>query len=110
MPNLLVFRPADSIEVVECWQLALTLKEPSVLVLSRQNVPALPRQGKENDNAVGRGGYVVFAEGDEQITLLASGSEVQLALEAGRRLSEQGVGYRVVSMPCCALFERLSVS
>jgi len=110
MPGLLVFRPADGIEVTECWQLALTLKEPSVLVLSRQNVPALPRQGKENDNAVGRGGYVVWAEGDEQIALLASGSEVHLALEAGRKLHAQGVGCRVVSMPCFALFDRLSLA
>ena len=116
IPRLLVLRPADAIEVAECWQIALTLGEPSVLVLSRQGLPTLPRSGDFKDNASLRGGYVVFDEGDEgdesdeKIALLASGSEVHIALEAAHKLRGRGVGCRVVSMPCFALFDRLSPS
>ncbi len=105
MPNLYVFRPADAIETAECWELALAAKAtPSVLSLSRQNLPTLERPIAENFSA--RGAYVLQeAEGERDVTLLATGSEVAIALGAAQLLAQQGKRVAVVSMPCWELFE-----
>jgi len=108
MPNLNVFRPADAIETAECWELALaSAHTPSVLSLSRQNLPTLERPVGENLSA--RGGYVLReAAGKRDATLLATGSEVEIALAAADILGTQGIKAAVVSMPCWELFEAQS--
>jgi transketolase len=105
IPNLLVFRPADTIETAECWELALDSRDaPSVLALSRQGLPSLRQDPSENLS--GLGGYILApAENERQVTLIASGSEVALALEAQAQLGAQGIWAAVVSMPCWELFE-----
>jgi transketolase len=105
MPNLNVFRPADAIETAECWELALSFrKTPSVLSLSRQNLPTLDRPVSENLSA--RGAYVLLEpEGGRDVTFLATGSEVEIALTAAAMLRSQGIKAAVVSMPCWELFE-----
>ncbi len=107
MPNLNVFRPCDAVEVAECWELALQAREtPSVLTLTRQGLPTL-RTGHRAENACARGAYVLAdAEGERHITLLASGSEVSIAVEARAQLKAEGIAAAVVSMPCWDLFER----
>ena len=107
MPNLNVFRPCDGVEVAECWELALqTAGTPSVLALTRQGLPTL-RTAHRDDNACARGAYVLAdAEGARQVTLLASGSEVRIAVEARALLKAEGIAAAVVSMPCWELFER----
>jgi len=109
MPNLLVFRPADLAETIECWQAALAAENaPSVLALSRQALPMLRlSQSKENFSA--RGAYLLRdVEGPRDVTLLASGSEVELAVEAAQKLAAEGIKAAVVSMPCWELFEQQS--
>jgi transketolase len=105
MPNLNVFRPADTLETAECWQLALESDDtPSVLALTRQDLPALRTDGKENRSA--RGAYeIASANGAADVTLFASGSEVSIAIEAKNILDESGHKARVVSTPCWELFE-----
>jgi transketolase len=104
MPNLNVFRPADAIETAECWELALAEKRtPSVLSLSRQNLPTLERPIAENLSA--RGAYVLQEpEGGRDVTLLATGSEVSIALEAAKLLQLLGKRAAVVSIPSFELF------
>jgi len=104
IPNLLVFRPADAVETAEAWDCALRAEtSPSVLCLSRQAVPAIRTAALANQ--VARGAYVV-AEPDERrdVTLIATGSEVSLALEAARRLAAENLSAAVVSAPCLDLF------
>ncbi len=98
IPNLDVFRPADGTETVGAWKAALESDRPSVLALTRQGLPHL---GPRDDHAVERGAYVLrdLHEGDPQAILLATGSEVHLALEAAELLADEGVAVRVVSMP-----------
>lgn len=105
-PNLNVFRPADAIETAECWELALgTHDRPSVLCLSRQNLPVL-READTDRNLCARGGYVLRDPGQRDVTLLATGSEVEIAISAAARLAARhGVKAAVVSMPCWELFE-----
>ena len=106
MPNLNVFRPADAVETAECWALALQAKTtPSVLALTRQGVPTLRMKSSEG-NPCARGAYVlVQAEGEQQVTLLATGSEVSLACDARDILQKDGIGTAVISMPCHELFD-----
>ena len=107
MPNLKVFRPADAVEVVECWQLALRNDDgPSVMALTRQGLPTV-RTNHNPENLSGKGAYIL-AEADsiKQATILATGSEVEVALEAREILEAEGVGVGVVSMPCWELFEK----
>ena len=106
-PNTLVFRPCDTVETAESWQLALeSTSTPSVLSLTRQSAPTL-RTRHATSNLTARGAYVLAeAEGRRRAILLATGSEVQVALKARDLLQAQGVGTRVVSMPCWELFER----
>jgi len=105
-PNTWVFRPADLVETAEAWELALTSKfTPSVMALSRQNLPAL-RKTHTNQNMVAKGGYVLAeATGKRQAILMATGSEVEIAMKARDLLEADGIGTRVVSMPCWELFE-----
>jgi transketolase len=109
IPHLLVFRPCDGVETAECWQVALQNKHrPSLLALSRQALPTLrSRNGKTcPENLAACGGYVLSeAEGQRQVTLLATGSEVHLAVEAQQQLKQQGIQATVVSMPCWELFD-----
>jgi transketolase len=104
IPNLLVFRPADAVEVIECWQLALQHKDrPSVLALTRQNLPQL-RRTLDNDNKCAAGAYEISpAAGKADVSLFATGSEVSLAVAAQQLLADQGVAARVVSVPCFKL-------
>lgn len=105
LPNLYVFRPADAIETAECWEIAINTKQtPSALSLSRQNLATLDRPIDENLSS--KGAYIL-REPDRQrdITLLATGSEVEIALEAAQKLFLHGKHAAVVSMPCWELFE-----
>ena len=104
MPNLLVFRPCDIVETVECWQLALEARtSPSVLALTRQNVPQL-RAGFDPDNRCAAGAYeLIPADGRAAVSLFASGSEVSIAVEARQLLAARGIAARVVSVPCFEL-------
>ncbi len=105
IPNLLVFRPADAVETVECWSQALEERRPSIIALSRQALPAV-RQKFEKPNLSALGGYLlVRAEGPRQATILATGSEVSIALAAREMLKKDGVGAAVVSLPCWELFD-----
>ena len=110
MPNLYVFRPADQVEALECWQAALEAKTtPSVIAASRQKLPQVrladsPADGGVNLSA--KGAYVLRpAKSEEKVVLLATGSEVEIALKAQEQLAASGIGARVVSMPCWELFE-----
>jgi transketolase len=104
-PNTYVFRPADAVETAEAWEIALTEKEtPSVMTLTRQNLPTVRTEHKLN-NLTSKGAYVLAeAEGKRQVILIATGSEVSVAMDAKAKLEAEGIGTRVVSMPCMELF------
>jgi transketolase len=106
IPNLLVFRPADPVEVAECWGLALQqTRTPSLIALSRQGTPALRQEGSENRSA--KGAYVLAeASAARQATILATGTEVAIALGARDQLEADGIPTAVVSMPCWELFDQ----
>ncbi|WOH52102.1 transketolase [Bradyrhizobium sp. sBnM-33] len=108
IPNLLVFRPADAIETAEAWDCALRAQaSPSVLCLSRQALPAFREGG--DDNLVARGAYVVVEpQGGRDVTLIATGSEVAIAIEAAKTLARDNVHAAVVSAPCFELFRQQS--
>ena len=104
-PNTMVFRPADTIETAEAWEIAVTTKKtPSVLSLTRQGLPTVRTEHK-NTNMVEKGAYVLAdATGKRQVILIATGSEVSIAMDAREALQAEGIGTRVVSMPCMELF------
>ncbi len=106
-PNVLVFRPCDPIETIEAYEAALdAVDSPSVFALSRQNLPTV-RTDTGSENLTAKGAYVLSpASSKHQVTLIATGSEVSLALAAQKLLAEEGVGASVVSMPCWELFDR----
>ena len=107
IPNLAVFRPADAVETAEAWQAALEQKgTPSMLCLTRQGLPTL-RTSHMEENLVKRGAYVLReADGERDVTLLATGSEVAIAVEAQATLAAEGIRAAVVSMTCWELFDR----
>jgi len=107
MPNMQVMRPADSVETVECWQLALNShKTPSTLALTRQNLPTL-RGEVTGDNLCAQGAYELqAASGVAEVAIFASGSEVEIAVRARDLLEGEGIATRVVSVPCFELFEK----
>ncbi len=108
MPNMLVMRPADAVEAAECWEAAMAhASGPASLVFARQNLP-LVRTAHAPENLSARGGYVLreAACGARQVTLLATGSEVALALAAREALELGGIATAVVSLPCWELFDR----
>jgi transketolase len=104
IPNMRVFRPCDAIETAECWELALNrITGPTVLVLTRQNLPQL-RTTAPSDNPCARGAYeLVAAQGEAKVSLFASGSEVEIAVAAQKQLAERGIASRVVSVPSLEL-------
>ena len=109
IPNLNVFRPADINETLECWQIALKSKNtPSAIALSRQKLPYInPSHSKENKSELGA--YIVNTTSqNNEVTLIASGSEVELALQAQKELKKINVESKVVSMPCQELFDQQS--
>ena len=106
MPNLRVFRPCDAVETIECWETALETKTgPSVLALTRQNLPQL-RLGHDERNRCAAGAYEIVPSESPvaAVSLFASGSEVSIAVEARKFLRQKGVSARVVSVPCFELF------
>ncbi|MEC7258266.1 MAG: transketolase C-terminal domain-containing protein, partial [Pseudomonadota bacterium] len=105
-PNTWVFRPADTVETAEAWELALTSqKTPSVMSLTRQGLPTV-RTKHSQKNLTAQGAYILAeAEAKRQVILIATGSEVSVALAAREALESEGIGTRVVSMPCMELFE-----
>ena len=105
MPNLNVFRPADSVECAECWEIALTTETtPSILALTRQGLPLL-RTAHTAENLSAKGAYVlVEPEGARDVTLIGTGSELALATAAAKKLQGEGIEAAVVSMPCWELF------
>ncbi|MGC9952866.1 MAG: transketolase [Rhizomicrobium sp.] len=108
IPGLRVFRPADAVETAECWALALAdKKHPSLLALTRQNLPTL-RTAHTDDNLCARGAYELAGAAGAKVTLLATGSEVELAFKARDLLAAENIAARVVSMPCWELFEQQS--
>jgi transketolase len=110
MPNLHVFRPADTMETAECWELAVRRSDgPSLLVLSRQGLPAWRTDMTENRSA--RGGYVLAeADGARQATIIATGSEVPIAMAAREKLAGDNIAVAVVSLPCWELFAQQDAS
>lgn len=112
MPNIYTFRPCDVVETAEAWKLAIeSEKTPSILALTRQGLPLLRTSAKENLTA--KGGYVIsdVAKGKKrQATIIATGSEVSLAVEAQQQLREEGIEVAVVSMPCTELFDKQDIS
>jgi transketolase len=105
MPGLTVYRPADAVETAECWALALADDKPSLLALTRQNLrPVRTKMAKSNLCA--RGGYrLKAAEAARKVILIATGSEVEIALGVAAALEGQGIGADVVSMPCFERFD-----
>ncbi len=111
IPGLIILRPADANEVVEAWRVIMQLgREPVVLILSRQALPTVDRSRHGGAEGVAKGAYVLAdpPQGDPQVLLLGTGSEVQLCVDAYERLSADGVRARVVSMPSWELFDRQS--
>ncbi len=107
IPGIQVLRPADANEVREAWKIAITNRHrPTVLALSRQALPTLDRSVYASAEGVQRGAYVLadLGKGDPQIILMASGSEVQLIVEAGQKLADQGISVRLVSFPSWEIF------
>ncbi|MDA9433674.1 transketolase [Bradyrhizobium sp. CCBAU 51627] len=112
IPNILVLRPADAVEVAECWEMALSRRDgPSSFILSRQALRPV-RTAHSNENLSARGGYVLAEAtgGARRVTLLATGSEVAVALDAKGLLEKQNIPTAVVSMPCWEAFEQQEVS
>ena len=103
IPHLTTMRPADAIETAECWQIAIEAKgKPTVLALSRQNLPTL--RGAGDDNLCRRGAYILAGDASASVRLIASGSEVMLAMQARDLLAKDGITAAVVSMPSWELF------
>ncbi len=110
IPNLNVYRPCDGVETAECWEIALkTIATPSVIALTRQGLEQA-RLKQSDENLCAKGAYVIAGKDAEDVTLIASGSEVSLALKAREALKEDGIKARVVSAPCFELFAMQSES
>jgi len=103
IPGLLVFRPADAVETLECWQLAIEADKPSILALSRQNLPALRTEAVEG-NPSAKGAYVIAGDKSADVVIFATGSEVTIAVGALEALKAEGIAAKVVSVPSMELF------
>jgi transketolase len=104
IPNLLVFRPCDAVETAECWQLALEANNrPSVLALTRQNLPQLSRNFLDSNRCAAGAYEIAAADGKAEVSIFATGSEVSIAVEAKKLLAARGISARVVSVPCFEL-------
>ena len=110
MPNILTFRPCDVVETAEAWEIALSEEHrPSILALSRQNLPLLRLDATSNLSA--KGAYVISpAQKNRHATIIATGSEVSIAIDAQKQLLNEGIDVAVVSMPCMELFEEQSLN
>ena len=109
MPNMMILRPSDASETVEAWRVALKHRSgPVGLVLTRQKLPVLDRTVLASASQLARGAYILVDAGGlpPDVILIATGSEVSLALEAHRQLADEGIRSRVVSMPCWELFDQ----
>jgi transketolase len=105
IPQLEVYRPADAVETAECWALALQSDGPSILALTRQNLRPV-RTEASSENLSARGGYrLKAAENPRKVIFIATGSEVEIALDSAAQLEAQGIGADVVSMPCTERFD-----
>jgi transketolase len=105
IPQLEVYRPADAVETAECWALALQSDGPSILALTRQNLRPV-RTEASSENLSARGGYrMKAAENPRKVIFIATGSEVEIALDSAAQLEAQGIGADVVSMPCTERFD-----
>ncbi len=108
IPNLLVMRPADATEALECWQIAIeTTTQPSILALSRQGLPAL-RTDYVAENLSAKGAYIIAGDKTADVVIFATGSEVAIAVEGMKALGEKGISAKVVSVPSLELFDRQS--
>ena len=107
IPGLLVFRPADAVETLECWQLAIEADKPSILALSRQNLPALRTEAVEG-NPSSKGAYVIAGDKSADVVIFATGSEVAIAVGALDLLKAEGIAAKVVSVPSMELFNAQS--
>ncbi|MDR3474483.1 MAG: transketolase C-terminal domain-containing protein, partial [Devosia sp.] len=108
IPDLLILRPADATETLECWQIAIETKDhPSVLALSRQGLPAL-RTEYVKENLSAKGAYVIAGDKDADIVIFGTGSEVAIAVDAQKALAAEGIAAKVVSVPSMELFFRQS--
>ncbi len=107
IPNLQVLRPADPVETIECWEIAIKSTEtPSILTLSRQNLLAI-RTEHNQDNLSAKGGYIISESIENlDVTIFSTGSEVQIALEVQKILQQENIGVRVISMPCTEIFDK----
>jgi transketolase len=108
IPNLQVLRPADAVETLECWQIAIERADgPSVLALSRQGLPAL-RTENSSENLCARGAYIIAGDADADVAIFATGSEVAIAVDSLKLLADRGVSGKVVSVPSMELFAKQS--
>ncbi|HEY5378869.1 MAG TPA: transketolase [Pseudolabrys sp.] len=106
IPNLLVFRPCDAVETAECWQIALEAKNrPSILALTRQNLPQLSQNFLDKNRCAAGAYEIAAADGNADVSIFATGSEVSIAVEAKKLLAAKGVSARVVSVPCFELLQ-----
>ena len=105
IPNLKVIRPCDMIETIESWEIALETKSPTVLALTRQGLPTFKRESYDK-NMVNKGAYVIKNNFDYHASIFASGSEVEIAVEASNKLEEKNINLRVISFPSMELFEK----
>ena len=104
IPNLKVIRPCDMIETIESWEIALETKNPTILALTRQGLPTFKRESY-SENMVNKGAYVIKNHTDYHASIFASGSEVEIAMEASNKLEEKNINLRVISFPSMELFE-----
>ena len=105
IPNLKVIRPCDMIETIESWEIALETKSPTILALTRQGLPTFKRESY-SENMVNKGAYVIKNHTDYHASIFASGSEVEIAMEASNKLEEKNINLRVISFPSMELFEK----
>jgi transketolase len=109
IPNLNVYRPCDAVETAECWEVALTTpKTPSCIVLTRQNLAALRVGGNSAENLSAKGGYTIYGNENANVCLIATGSEVEIAVEAAKELAITNISVKVVSIPCLDIFKAQS--
>ena len=106
IPNLIVIRPSDILETIEAWKYALTSQSPTVIVLTRQNLPMLRK--KDSIDIVEQGGYALIDFDNYEATILATGSEVEIAYEASIKLSQENINTRVISLPSWEIFDKKS--
>lgn len=105
MPNIYTMRPCDTVETAECWKIALeSLNTPTLMALSRQNIPHI--RSSHSENMSKKGGYIIKScDKDPQVTIISTGSEVSIALQCQDMLIEAGIPTNVVSMPCTEIFD-----